>query len=201
MISEAAILLQVILIDIALSGDNAVVIGMAAAGLEEKQRKKAILFGMAFAIILRVAMSLLTIQLLNIPGLMIIGGMFLLLVAWGMFKDIRADGAEEKSMPKHKTMLAAITQIIVADLSMSLDNVLAVAGAATSSPAIMAFGLVLSIGLMGVAANYIAKILNKWPLLNYVGLGLILYVAGSMIYKEIPLLLEGIKLFVTEFSK
>lgn len=181
--SDIAALFQVIMIDVSLSGDNAVVIGMAAAGLEEKQRKRAIFFGILFAILIRIIFSIGTVQILNLPYLALFGGLLLLYVCWKMFKDLQADGNSDSSVIHHKSIFKAILQIIVADASMSLDNVLAVAGAAREHIVIMGFGLLLSIGFMAVAANLIAGLLAKWKWLNYIGLGLILYVAVNLIIK------------------
>lgn len=173
---------QVIGIDIALSGDNAVVIGTAASGLADGQRKRAILIGTLCAIILRIVFSIGAVFLLGVPYLNLIGGLMLVWVCWKMWGEITSGGGETNLTPK-KTLFQAVMQIAIADVSMSLDNVLAVAGAAQDHMYIMAFGLILSIGLMACAANYISKLLNKYPSLQYVGLALIMYVATSMILR------------------
>lgn len=181
-------LLQVIVIDLVLAGDNAVVIGLAAAGLPAEQRRKAILVGILAATVLRIALASVTVQLLDIIGLLLAGGLLLLWVCWKMWREIRAGGAEDfegegaNSAPR-KTFLQAAIQIVIADVSMSLDNVLAVAGAAREHPTILVFGLILSIALMGIAASFIARLLNRYHWIAYVGLAIILYVALNMIYR------------------
>ena len=188
-------LLQVIMIDLVLAGDNAIVIGLAAAGLPKEQRGKAILIGIIAATILRIGFASVTVQLLQIIGLLLAGGVLLLWVCWKMWRELRAghqhdlDELENQlnadGTPKGpgKTLGQAIWQITLADVSMSLDNVLAVAGAARDHPTILIFGLVLSIALMGLAASFIAKLLQNHRWIAYVGLAIILYVAGDMIYR------------------
>ncbi len=183
-------LVQVILIDLVLAGDNAIVIGLAAAGLPKEQRNKAILIGVGAATLLRIVFAALTTQLLAIVGLLLAGGILLLWVCWKMWRElssghehhaVTSDG-ETSGVPT-KTLAQATWQIIVADVSMSLDNVLAVAGAAREHPTVLIFGLALSIALMGLAASFIAKLLQKHRWIAYVGLAVILYVAGEMIYR------------------
>ncbi|MDK1373540.1 MULTISPECIES: TerC family protein [unclassified Sinorhizobium] len=180
-------LLQVIVIDLVLAGDNAVVIGLAAAGLPTEQRKKAILVGILAATVLRIALASVTVQLLEIIGLLLAGGILLLWVCWKMWRELRAaqgEGADEgNGEPHKKTFMQAAIQIVVADVSMSLDNVLAVAGAAREHPTVLVFGLILSIAMMGVAAGLIAKLLNRYHWIAYIGLAIILYVALDMIYR------------------
>jgi YjbE family integral membrane protein len=182
-------LLQVIMIDLVLAGDNAVVIGLAAAGLPKQQRARAILVGIIAATVLRIMFAGVAVELLAIVGLLFAGGILLLWVCWKMWRELRAGAHGGKSdvagnVPaKHKTFAQAAWQIVVADISMSLDNVLAVAGAAREHPAALVFGLGLSIVLMGVAASFIAKLLNKHRWIAYVGLAIILYVAGDMIWR------------------
>ncbi|WP_342148052.1 TerC family protein [Methylorubrum sp. SB2] len=184
-------LLQVIMIDLVLAGDNAVVIGLAAAGLPKEQRNKAILIGIIAATILRIIFAGLVTQLLAIVGLLLVGGLLLLWVCWKMWHEIRAGhggdpdaaiASAEASAPR-KTFAQAAWQIVVADVSMSLDNVLAVAGAAREHPTVLIIGLVLSIALMGLAASFIARLLQRYPWIAYVGLAIILYVAFDMIYR------------------
>ncbi|MCA1494098.1 TerC family protein [Sinorhizobium alkalisoli] len=181
-------LLQVIVIDLVLAGDNAVVIGLAAAGLPSDQRKKAILVGILAATALRIVLATFTVQLLAIIGLLLAGGLLLLWVCWKMWREIRSgghgdvQGLDSATAPR-KTFVQAATQIVVADISMSLDNVLAVAGAAREHTTILVFGLMLSIGMMGVAANIIARLLSRHHWIAYVGLVIILYVALDMIYR------------------
>ena len=194
--SDALVALgQVLFIDIVLAGDNAIVVGMAAAGLPADQRRKAIFWGIAAATIMRIAFASITVQLLSIVGIVFAGGVLLLWVCWKMYRELRDGGGheggheisdevqlDENGKPK-KTLRQAITQILVADVSMSLDNVLAVAGAAKDHPYILVFGLAVSVVLMGVAATFIAKLLEKHRWIAWVGLLVILYVAGSMIYE------------------
>ena len=183
-------LVQVILIDLVLAGDNAIVIGLAAAGLPKEQRNKAILIGVGAATLLRIVFATLTTQLLAIVGLLLAGGILLLWVCWKMWRELRA-GHEEHAVTSEgtgegaptKTLAQATWQIVIADVSMSLDNVLAVAGAAREHPMVLVFGLALSIALMGLAASFIAKLLQKHRWIAYVGLAVILYVAGEMIYR------------------
>jgi YjbE family integral membrane protein len=183
-------LLQVILIDIVLAGDNAVVIGMAAAHVPMDHRARVIFWGLVAAVVLRIALASVTTVLLNVIGLMLAGGVLLLWVAWRLYRDLRAHHggpAEEIDEEKlatigHKSVRQAIIQITLADLSMSLDNVLAVAGAAMHHVWVLAVGLVLSVALMGAAANFIANILDRHRWIGYAGLILVVYVACSMIW-------------------
>ena len=197
-----AALFQVVMIDLTLAGDNAIVVGMAAAGLPEQQRTRAILFGMAGATALLVMFAGITTQLLKLVGLLFAGGVLLLWVCWKMWRelratanreeeeavealtglDINADGTVTGYAPR-KTLAQAAGQIIIADLSMSLDNVLAVAGAAREHPVVLVFGLSLSIFLMGVAARFIASLLHKYRWIAYLGLGVILYAALGMVFR------------------
>ena len=183
--AAALVLLQVLLIDLTLAGDNAVAVGMAAAGLTPKQRRVAIMSGLGAAVVLRIGFALLATKLLNIIGLTLAGGLILLWVCWKMWRDLRvahhAETAEPGSKPA-KSFAGALLQIMLADLSMSLDNVLAVAGAARQHPALLVFGLILSIALMGLAAEWIARILNKARWVGYVGLIVVVYVALHMIW-------------------
>jgi YjbE family integral membrane protein len=200
--SEAMVaFLQVVLIDLVLAGDNAVVIGLAAAGLPPEQRTRAILVGILAATALRIIFAGLTTQLLQIIGLLLAGGILLLWVCWKMWRELRTSSAEAEDAgealvdydinqdgtiagrARRKTFGQAALQIVVADVSMSLDNVLAVAGAAREHPIVLAFGLLLSIALMGVAANLVARLLQKHRWIAYVGLAIIFYVACEMIYR------------------
>lgn len=193
--------LQVIMIDLVLAGDNAIVIGLAAAGLPKEQRARAILIGIVAATLLRIGFAAVTTQLLQIVGLLLAGGILLLWVCWKMWRELRANHAQEEegaealegkdlnadgtiagSAPR-KTFAQAAWQIVIADVSMSLDNVLAVAGAAREHPYVLVFGLALSIALMGIAASFIARLLQKHRWIAYVGLLVILYVALEMIYR------------------
>ncbi|MES5097758.1 TerC family protein [Agrobacterium sp. BA1120] len=182
--------LQVIAIDLVLAGDNAIVIGLAAAGLPAHLRRKAILVGIIAATVLRIAFAALTVQLLAIVGLQLFGGLLLAWVCWKMWSELReqhnATGEvkdEEADLTKgQKTFFQAATQIVIADVSMSLDNVLAVAGAAQDHVTVLIIGLVVSIALMGLAANYVAKLLHRYRWISYVGLLVIVYVALNMLY-------------------
>jgi YjbE family integral membrane protein len=183
--------LQVIAIDLVLAGDNAIVIGLAAAGLPVHMRKKAILVGIIAATVLRIAFAALTVQLLAIVGLQLFGGLLLAWVCWKMWAELREQGGsigdevtdEEADLTKgHKTFFQAATQIVIADVSMSLDNVLAVAGAAQEHVTVLIIGLVVSIALMGLAANFVAKLLHRYRWISYVGLAVIVYVALNMLY-------------------
>lgn len=178
----------VLFIDIVLAGDNAVVVGMAAAGLPAEQRRKAILWGIAAATVMRITFASVTVQLLNIVGVVLAGGVLLLWVCWKMYRELREgaghEAAEgEATAPPRKTLGQAVLQILVADVSMSLDNVLAVAGAAKEHPAILVIGLAISVVLMGVAASLIARLLDRHRWIAWLGLLLILYVAVKMIYE------------------
>ncbi len=205
-------LLQVIMIDLVLAGDNAIVIGLAAAGLPKEQRNKAILMGIIAATVLRIGFAAATTQLLQIVGLLLAGGILLLWVCWKMWRELRTSHAEEIQAEEalenrdidrdgnisagapRKTFAQAAWQIVIADVSMSLDNVLAVAGAAREHPGVLIFGLILSIALMGIAASFIARLLQRHRWIAYVGLAVILYVALEMIYRgahEIMPLMNG----------
>src|SRR5471032_553797 len=182
-----AALLQVIAIDLVLAGDNAVVIGLAAAGLAREQRARAILVGIIAATVLRILFAGIAVELLDIVGLLLAGGILLLWVCWKMWRELRAAPHAEAALNAaggpRKSFAQAAWQIVVADISMSLDNVLAVAGAARDHPAALVFGLGLSIVMMGVAASFIARLLHKHRWIAYVGLAIILYVAGDMIVR------------------
>ena len=188
-------LLQVMMIDLVLAGDNAIVIGLAAAGLPKEHRAKAILIGIIAATILRIGFASVTTQLLQIVGLLLAGGILLLWVCWKMWRELRSHRQEahdqalgelnEAGGAPQKTFAQAAWQIVVADVSMSLDNVLAVAGAAREQPAVLIFGLILSIALMGIAASFIARLLHRHRWIAYVGLAVIIYVAVEMIYRGV----------------
>jgi YjbE family integral membrane protein len=180
--AAAAALIEVILIDIMLSGDNAVVIGLAVAGVPEAKRQRVILFGVLAAAVMRLVLTLFALQLLAIVGLMLAGGILLLYVAWKMWREIKRQGGGHGGVAAaEKTPLQAMLQIMLADLSMSLDNVLGVAGAAHEHPMVLVFGLALSVVLMTVAANLVAKLLNKYRWLAYVGLAVVAVVAVQLI--------------------
>jgi YjbE family integral membrane protein len=208
-VPELIALGQVIMIDLVLAGDNAIVVGMAAAGLPKEQRGKVILIGIIAATALRILFALVTTQLLLIIGLTLAGGLLLLWVCWKFWRELvhqRRERLREAAMarkeltkderrelaepeealpgaPPAKTMRQAITQIVIADVSMSLDNVLAVAGAASEHPTVLIIGLVLSVGLMGAAATVIANLLKRFHWIAYVGLAIILWVALDMIWR------------------
>ena len=191
-------LFQVLMIDLVLAGDNAVAVGLAAGGLPPEQRKKAILWGLAAAVVLRIGFALITTQLLAVIGLLLAGGILLLWVCWRMWKELREqaqaeeiaagaamddDPTTEPMVKPAKSFRSAFTQILIADISMSLDNVLAVAGAARDHPGILVFGLLVSIALMGIAATWIARLLHRYRWIGYVGLVIVLYVALHMMWQ------------------
>jgi YjbE family integral membrane protein len=179
--------LQIIAVDLVLAGDNAIVVGMVAASLPREQRTRVIIIGIVAATVLRIAFALVTVQLLQVIGLLLAGGILLLWVCWKLWREIRAaaaEGSEDGETREKKSFGQAVFQIILADVSMSLDNVLAVAGIAREHPAfLLIFGLVLSIALMAFAANLIANLLQKYRWIAYVGLLSILYVAGVMVWE------------------
>jgi len=193
--SALSAFLQVLMIDVLLAGDNAIVVGALAAGLPEAQRKKVIMIGILAALVLRIAFALVVSELMQIVGLIFAGGLLLLWVSWKMYRELRHDtqnvgspeivGDESSGLRPAKSFAGAAWSVAIADVSMSLDNVLAVAGAAREHPGILIVGLILSVALMGVAANLIAKYIERYRWIAYLGLLVILYVAGSMIYEGI----------------
>ena len=191
------------MIDLVLAGDNAVVVGMAASGLPYEKRRQVIMLGIVLALVFRVLFALVAVQLLAIIGLLLAGGLLLLWVSWKMWRELHPPGGRpaanldedglsdvDTAAPGTKKTSTAIWQIAIADVSMSLDNVLAVAGAARDHMVMLVFGLVLAVALMGVAATFIARILARYHWVNYVGLAIITLVAISMIYEG------GIEVFV-----
>lgn len=183
MLDQLSALLQVLIIDITLAGDNAVMIGLAVNGLPAHQRRPAIIVGIAGATVLRIAFGAVTVQLLAIVGLMLAGGILLLWVCWKMYRDLKVGGAvHDQAGAPPKTLRQAMIQIIIADVSMSLDNVLAVAGASGGHTWVLVVGLGISVVLMGVAANFVANLLEKHRWVAWVGLLIVLYVAGKMIW-------------------
>ena len=199
--SQMAALAQVVAIDLVLAGDNAIVVGMAAAAVPLEQRRKVILWGIGAAMLLRILFALIATQLLAIIGLTLAGGVLLSWVCWKMFHELRSGGADEvtpddaldapevmdggggAAVAAGTTAMAAVWQIMVADVSMSLDNVLAVAGAAKDHPTVLVIGLLLSVALMGAAANMIANLLHKHRWIGWIGLAIITYVALDMIWR------------------
>jgi len=195
-LNEASALLSVVIIDVVLAGDNAIVVGMAAAGLPAERRRRVIALGILAATVLRILFAFVALELLHsVIGLTVAGGLLLLWVAWKMYREIRnarpivahahapVAGGEPLPTRREKTTAQAMTQIVIADLSMSLDNVLAVAGVARDQPLVLAVGLVLSVALMGVASTYIARLLDRLFWLAWVGLGIITFVALRMIWE------------------
>lgn len=188
-----AAFLQVLMIDLVLAGDNAIVVGALAAGLPAEQRKKVILIGVLAALVLRIAFALVVTQLMQIVGLIFVGGLLLIWVAWKMWRELRhtgqshgspeVEGDEHSGLKPAKSFAGAAWAVAVADVSMSLDNVLAVAGAAREHPGILIVGLIFAVALMGVAANIIAKYIERYRWIAYVGLAVIVYVAVKMIYE------------------
>jgi YjbE family integral membrane protein len=176
-------LAQVLMIDIVLAGDNAVVIGLAAARVPKQLRRKVILFGLGAAVLLRVGMAFIAVNLMQIIGLTLAGGILLLWVSWRFWRDISgAHDAKHAEIDTNTSLRRAILQIVLADVSMSLDNVLAVAGAARAHLDVLAIGLLMSVALMGVAANLIARLLERYRWISYIGLAIVIYVAVSMIW-------------------
>jgi YjbE family integral membrane protein len=187
-----ATFIQVLMIDLVLAGDNAIVVGALAAGLPPDQRRKVIILGVVAALVLRVAFALMVSQLLQVVGLVLAGGLLLLWVAWRMWREIRDEGEsagspeilgdEDSGVAASKSFASAAWAVAVADVSMSLDNVLAVAGAAREHPGILIVGLVLSVALMGIAANLIAQYIERYRWIAYLGLAVIMWVALKMIW-------------------
>ncbi|WP_106640393.1 TerC family protein [Allosphingosinicella vermicomposti] len=183
---------QVLMIDIMLAGDNAIIVGALAAGLPADQRKKVILIGILAALVLRIIFALLVTQLMQIVGLIFAGGLLLLWVSWKMYRELRpsaasggspeVEGDEHAGLGPAKSFAGAAWAVAVADVSMSLDNVLAVAGAARDHPGILIIGLLLSVALMGIAANILAKYIERYRWIAWIGLVVILYVAVTMVY-------------------
>jgi YjbE family integral membrane protein len=187
-----ATLVSVILIDLTMAGDNVVIMGTIASGLPEKDRRRVIMFGVAMALIFLIAFALMATWLLHITGLLLAGGLLLLWVAYNMYKELRPtkiviaddpDTPEVEGPPATKTFLQAAIQITVADLSMSLDNVLAVAAAAREHPTVLFIGLVFSVSIMGLAANLVATLVQKYHWIAWIGLVVILYVATNMVWE------------------
>jgi YjbE family integral membrane protein len=184
---------EILAIDIVLAGDNAIVVGALAAGLPAEQRRKVILVGVIAALVLRILFALIVTQLLQIVGLVLAGGLLLLWVAWRMWRELRHEGEspgsaevlgdEHSGTRSARTFASAAWGVAVADVSMSLDNVLAVAGAARDHPWVLVFGLILSVILMGVAANIIARYIERYRWIGWVGLAVIVWVACKMIWE------------------
>jgi YjbE family integral membrane protein len=192
--SALAALLQVLVIDLVLAGDNAVAVGLAAAGLPPEQRRRAIFWGLAAAVVTRIGFALVAGRLMGVMGLLLAGGLLLLWVSWKFWRELQAQAtaqqevvaeaalADDSPQAPRKSFRSALLQIVAADVSMSLDNVLAVAGAAREHPAVLALGLMLSILLMGVAAHTVARLLHRFRWIGYVGLAVVLYVSLHMIW-------------------
>lgn len=180
----AVAFLQVVMIDVTLAGDNAVVIGMAVRNLAPQERQRAIFIGVGFAAVIRILLALVAVRLLAIIGLTLAGGLLLLWVCWRMYREMHeGDGGPDAGAPSPGGLGRAIVRIVIADLSMSLDNVLAVAGAAREHPGIMVMGLALSVLLMGLAASLIARLLERYKWIAWVGLLIVLAVALELIFK------------------
>ncbi len=183
LIPQLTALAQVLFIDLVLAGDNAVVVGMAVVGLPPAQKRRAILLGIGAATIIRIALATVTLQLLEIVGLTLAGGLLLLWVCWRMYRELRPRDQGEQAVPPARSLRQAMFQIVLADLSMSLDNVLAVAGASQGHPWVLAAGLAISVLLMGVAASLIANLLERRRWIAWVGLAIVLYVALKLIWE------------------
>ena len=193
-VNQFGALLSVVIVDVVLAGDNAIVVGMAAAGLPIERRRRVIVLGIAAATILRILLAYFAVQLLAVIGMTLAGGVLLLWVSWKMYREFRemqvaehaiaaADGCQKRVPLRRKSAGQALTQIVLADVSMSLDNVLAVAGIARDHFKLLAFGLVLSVALMGFASTYIARLLDRHFWISWVGLGIITFVALRMIWE------------------
>lgn len=211
--SAAAAFFQVLMIDLVLAGDNAIVVGALAAGLPPKDRQKVIAIGIVAALVLRIGFALIVTQLLQIVGLVLAGGLLLLWVCWKMWRELHPapktvpvddpDTPEIEGPKSTKSFASAAWAVAVADVSMSLDNVLAVAGAARDHPGILVLGLILSVALMGLAANIIAKYIERYRWIAYVGLAVIVFVAGRMIWEgthevasEMDIVLNSVSIFL-----
>ena len=192
MIDQIIIFFEIVLIDLVLAGDNAIIIGMVASQFDANIRKKIIFWGIGFAIILRIALTLVTTYLLQINGLKTIGGLLLIYIAYKLYKDViksNEDAKEQKIKTENSNLFKAIMTIIIADFSMSLDNILGVAGAAKQNYVLLVFGLILSIFLMATLANIIAKWIKKYKWIGWLGLLAILVVAIELIYSDINIFL------------
>ena len=192
-LNDLSVFVSVVIIDVVLAGDNAIVVGMAAAGLPAGRRRRVIVLGVAMATVLRILLALVTMQLIEIVGLTLAGGLLLLWVAWRLYRELRAhrtatgpaDGSRpcEGARPRPKSAKQALGQIILADVSMSLDNVLALAGTARAHPLVLSFGLVLSVALMGIASHYVARLLSRHFWIAWIGLAIITFVALRMMWE------------------
>jgi YjbE family integral membrane protein len=194
-VNQLGALLSVVIVDVVLAGDNAIVVGMAAAGLPTDRRRRVIVLGIATATMLRILLAYFAVQLLAIIGMTLAGGVLLLWVSWKMYREFREMGVDEQTAAarngccqvqapvRRKSARQALTQIVLADVSMSLDNVLAVAGIARDHFQLLAFGLVLSVALMGIASTYIARLLDRHFWISWVGLGIVTFVAVRMIWE------------------
>ncbi len=181
-----AAMLQITFIDLVLAGDNAIVVGLAVSGLAREHRRKAILLGLSGAVVLRILFSIVALSLLEVLGLTLAGGVLLVWVAYKLYRELRSGGGDEAAhggKPARKTLSAAVWAILLADVSMSLDNALAVAGAAHNNVKILVAGLVLSVALMAVAADWVARLIVKYRWLGYVGLAVVAYVAIDMVVR------------------
>ena len=183
-VAEALAFLQVVFIDLVMAGDNAVAVGVAASRLEPDKRRRAIVYGVIGAVVIRIGFVLVTVELLKIVGLLLAGGLLLLWVCWKMWRELRhPETHHDPSTRPAKTLFAAVTQILIADVTMSLDNVLAVTGAAENHIWVLAIGLLFSIAAMGFAASIIAGILHKYLWIGYIGVVVVLFVALKMIWE------------------
>ena len=191
MIEQIIIFIEIVLIDLVLAGDNAIIIGMVASQFDEKLRKKIIFWGIGAAIVLRIIFTIIAAYLLQVNGLKIIGGLLLFYIAYKLYKDVikNENNNHEKIKANNSTFFKAIMTVIIADVSMSLDNVLGVAGAAKQHYVLLVFGLVLSILLMATVASFISKLIKKYKWISWLGLLAILVVAIDLIYSDITVLL------------
>tara|TARA_B100001939_G_scaffold336657_1_gene340037 strand:+ start:154 stop:726 length:573 start_codon:yes stop_codon:yes gene_type:complete len=190
MTEQLIILIEIILIDLVLAGDNAIIIGMVASKFDSSERNKIIFWGIGGAVILRIFFTFIAAYLLQITGLRLIGGILLLYICYKLYRDVIQNKIEEKNLEiDNSNFKKAILTVILADVTMSLDNVLGVAGAAKDHYTLLAFGLGLSILLMAFAANYTAKLIKKYSWISWVGLLAILIVAIELIYTDLKILL------------
>lgn len=193
--TELFAFVQIVLIDVSMAADNAIAVGLAAGGLPKDKRHRAVLAGISTATILRILFAIFAVQILHITGLLAAGGLLLLWVTWKMYRDVRhmhrmkgQGNSEKTSQNIHKKLSSAILQIIIADVSMSLDNVLAVAGVARDHIAVLAAGLILSVLLMGLAATYITKLTHRYPWIGYIGVAIVFYTSLHMMWDGVKAL-------------
>jgi len=182
-----SVFLQVIFVDLVLAADNAIIVAMVASRVPVEMRQKVILFGIGAAVVMRIGFSLIAVQLMSITGIKLFGGLLLIWVCWKLWQELRSGDEDHSAQNEGKeqltSLMPAIIQIVIADLSMSIDNVIAIAGVSRGYPLILIFGLVLSVAFMIFAATMIARFIQKYPWIGYIGLVILLYVSAQMIYE------------------